>query len=223
MSNTRSTLLLSLFLVALLLLTMTSLYALYLNQRVTTVLGQGDENLEDVTMAAAEVSSYAKRAEGHLLLYLSLHRETDKTKFPQRVASLQEQIALLDHAITNSASRNILDEIKANSRNILSLGEVLIAAHDHSMAASGTFDPAAYGAEIDHLHGRFSSIRRLGVTLVSFEVSRRNDVKLDLLNETEELRFYLLALIVALSGLIAYLGYRLARSVRRLQNSFGEQ
>jgi len=222
-ANTRSTLLLSLFLTALFLLTMTSLWALYLNQQITTVLGQGDEGLEVVVTTATEVSSYAKRAEGHLLLYLSLHRETDKTKFPERVAALHEQITLLDHAITNRDARNILNEIKTNSYDLLRLGEVLIAAHDHSMAANGIFDPAAYSAEIDHLHGRFSSIRRLGVTLVSFEVSRRNDVKLVLLNETEELRFYLLILIVALSGLIAYLGYRLARSVRRLQEGFGEQ
>jgi len=216
-SNTRSTLLLSLFLVALLLLTMTSLYALYINQQVTAAIGQGDEGLEVVTTAAAEVSGYAKRAEGHLLLYLSLHRATDKAKFPQRVASLQEQIALLDHAITNSDSSSILDEIKANSRDLLSLGEALVAAHDQSMAANGTFDPTAYSEEIDSLHKRFSSIRRFGMTLVSFEVSRRNDVKLALMEKTEQLRFYLLTLIVALSGLIAYLGYRLARSVRRLQ------
>ena len=42
--------------------------------------------------AAAEASSYAKRAEGHLFLYLTLENEVDREKFHTRHASLNEQI-----------------------------------------------------------------------------------------------------------------------------------
>lgn len=221
MPQTRSYLVLSGFLISLLLLSVTAFYALYLNQKVAASISMEGETFEVVTTAAAEVSSYAKRAEGHLLLYLSLHRNADRTKFPTRVASLQEKIALLDQTISNSHARTLLDEIKVNSQDVLILGETLIAVHDQAMATAGTFDPATYDRDIDDLHDRFSSIRRLGLTLVAFEVSRQNDVKLAVLEEAEKLKLYLLILIAVLSGVTGCLGYLMARSIRRLQQLLG--
>ena len=87
------------FLLSIILISVIGIYALNTNQQIILLFKRGEKHFRDITTAATEVSSYAKRAEGHLLLYLVLHRKADKNKFPKRIKLLNEQISILDEKL----------------------------------------------------------------------------------------------------------------------------
>ena len=72
-------------------------------------------NLQSRTIAATatEASSFVKRAEGHLMLFLTLGREEDRDKFFKRNNSLGEQIALLDELVKKPEEIELLKIIKS--------------------------------------------------------------------------------------------------------------
>src|SRR5659263_161006 len=82
---------------------------LYANDRIVSSYEIGEEHFGSILEASNEVSSYAKRAEGHTMLFLTLHNESDRKKAFQRIASLKEQIDILDSRIINPQALDILN------------------------------------------------------------------------------------------------------------------
>ncbi|MBU4138638.1 MAG: MCP four helix bundle domain-containing protein, partial [Euryarchaeota archaeon] len=61
---------------------------IYANKVVVDSFETSEEHFGAVIEASNEVSSSAKRAEAHAMLYLTLNNGSDKTKFFQRIDSL---------------------------------------------------------------------------------------------------------------------------------------
>lgn len=188
-------------------------YALNASEKITKYFEGGVKEFRSIVIAATEASSYAKRAEGHLMLYLALHREADKPKFPKRIASLQEQISILDQRVRNPEARSIFDQISSSAIEILPLGNALIDAHDKAMEKTGEFDIEKYQEKILKLHDIFSATRKYGVELANFNVKLEDNIKLVATTNAKRLRHNLL--IVVIGGVIFALvfGYILFKIV----------
>lgn len=197
------------------------IFALKTNQGIFSALGTGERHFKAVATAATEVASYAKRAEGHLFLYLALHRESDKKKFPERVQSLQSQISILDKSIIVPEAMKILEKIKTNTRDILTVGNALIAVHDKRMAESRHFDMGLHRTAILGIHENFSAVRRRGVELAAMEIQLEADLKSGIFGRASRLRVYTLLVILLASGVTLYLGHVLSRMIKTLQKEIG--
>jgi len=109
-------------------------------------------NRQAAITAGTHASSYAKRTESHLLLYLTLHDPLDREKFFQRHASLVEQLAVVKERVKEEEGRRILAEIEARAARLLSSGNALLSARDAEAARSGGFEPARQGELIREFH-----------------------------------------------------------------------
>lgn len=211
------------FIVSIGLISIIGIYALNVNRRILKSTQEEERSFKTITSAAAEVSSYAKRAEGHLFLYLALHRKTDGEKFPKRIKSLQKQISILEKNTKNIDARIILEKIKKNTAEILPNGNKLIAYHDKAMETIGKFEMEKHREEIFKLHNKFSAIRRIGVSLVALEVQLENDLKAEILINANRLQSYMVFLIIMTSIFVLYFGYLLIKNVRSLNEEIAKR
>lgn len=211
------------FLLSIGLITISGFYALTVNRQVLISTKEDEGRYKILTTAAAEVSSYAKRAEGHLFLYLALHRKVDGEKFPKRIKSLNEQISVLDENINNPDARIILEKIKENAANTLPTGNKLIVYHDKAMETAGKFELAKHRETIFDLHEKFSAIRRLGVSLVAHEAQIENDLKAAILKNSKRLHSHMIFLISATSIFALFLGYLLIKMVCSLDKEIAKR
>ena len=81
----------------------------------TQLLTDSFQNLKDYEQTvkiASEASSYAKRTEGHLFLYLTLGNESDLEKFWNRHNSLEEQIRFLENSSQSFAINELVNDLK---------------------------------------------------------------------------------------------------------------
>lgn len=177
---------------------------------------EGEGHFKVLTTAAAEVASYAKRASGHLFLYLALHRKADGEKFPKRIESLHEQISILDRNVNNIHARKILEEIKKNAEETLHSGNKLIEYHNKAIDTIGKFEMEKHREVLFELHDKFSAIRRLGVSLVALEVQLENDLKAAIFDNSKRLQSYLIIVISGTSIFALFLGSLLIKILRSL-------
>lgn len=162
------------FFVVSLLVGLVGYIGLYANNHVVTSFEKGEVHLESILQASNEVSSYSKRAQGHTMLYLTLNNETDKKKSTERVASLREQIAIMDGKIQNPEALKILNDTKAKTNEMQSIIESLIKIHD-SEIETGTFDLKNHETLIRELDNVSSKIRQNGLDLAKIEVELQNE------------------------------------------------
>jgi signal transduction histidine kinase len=120
---------------------------------------------------AAEASSYAKRAEGHLLLYLTLGNSIDEEKFFARHASLEEQVTILENEIESLEGLEQVNSLKSFSADILEYGSQLLEIYNENPAA---FDFEDHDELIINFHDSSSGARRTGVAIVDLETSGLN-------------------------------------------------
>ncbi|MFC1884907.1 hypothetical protein ACFL2O_09055 [Thermodesulfobacteriota bacterium] len=198
-------------------------YALSASQQILVSFEQGEKHFKDITTAATEVSSYAKKAEGHLFLYLVLHRKTDKERFPERIASLHGQISILDAKIKNPEAEAILKKIKKNTGGLLPAGNALISDHDKTLKKGGEFNLDAYWEEIFKLHENFLAVRKNAVELAEFEIRSEDKLKSSIFENTARLRLFLLLLIILITGFTLYLGYVLNRMITTLNKEIASR
>jgi hypothetical protein len=95
------------------LIIMMGVYTIYSTASMLKTLESGGVQYRTITQAANEASSYAKRTQGHLMLYLALGDQVDKDKFYARHAALLEQVSILQSAIMDPDDKGLLDSISA--------------------------------------------------------------------------------------------------------------
>lgn len=200
-------------LAAVALLVAMGLYSMKASEQLLKSFEQEEKHVKAAVEAAAEISSYAKRAEGHLMLYLALHRTADREKYPKRIESLQKNIAILDRALKHFGARGLLNRIKARSADCLSVGNGLIAHHDTAMAQTGAFDMTAHRETIFRLHEKFSGIRRLGVEMVALLVNAEEDLKASIYRKAVRLRHHMFVFVALAAGILLYTGYVLSKTI----------
>jgi len=121
----------------------------------------GEKSLRIRANAGAEISSYAKRAEGHAMLFMMLKSENDKDKFPARIKSLEQQIDLFRRASNDTAELAIISNIEKNTALLKSAGMVLIETFD----SDKKLGLGEYKDQIRKFHELAAQIRKLGVNL----------------------------------------------------------
>jgi uncharacterized small protein (DUF1192 family) len=204
------------FLVSVVIMVAIGLLSLRLTNRLLESYDRQEHGFQVIATAATEVSSYAKRAEGHLFLYLALHRIEDKAKFPQRVASLHAQITILDQKLKLAKTRSLLTQIITHSADILAIGNALITEHDLAMKTSGRFDLELHKEAIFLLHEKFSGIRRQGVKLAAVIFEEEHTLKAALYDDAMRLRFFMILFFVTAAAITIYSVHALSQTIATL-------
>lgn len=148
---------------------------LYNDNKIVSSFESGDEHFGPIIEASGEVSSYAKRAEGHALLFLTLHNESDRQKFYMRIASLREQNSIINARVRNPQARKILDDIKYQTDELQSIGESLFQAYDYETYTTGNFEAKNHEELIQKLDNAAAEIRNDGLELAKIEVAMKTE------------------------------------------------
>ncbi len=163
--------LVAVFIVVSLLVGLVGFLGLYANNQIVNSFESGKEHFGSIIEASNEVSSHAKRAEGHLMLYLTLHNESDKQKFFSRLSSLREQNSIMDEKVKDPEARKILEDINSKTDELQSTGESLVQAYDNEIRTTGRFELENHQELIRHLDDTAAEIRQDGLNLIKIEVS----------------------------------------------------
>lgn len=163
------------FLAISLLVGIVGMIGLYANNEVVESFEVGDTHFDTIISAANEVSSFAKRAEGHAMLYITLHNETDRVKTLQRIASLREQIAILDASVGNPNARIILNDTLATTNELEFIIESLFTAYDIEMETTGQFKLENHEELIRKLNDAGGNVRKSGIKLTLIELKLQNE------------------------------------------------
>ncbi|MCK5661508.1 MAG: MCP four helix bundle domain-containing protein, partial [Methanosarcinales archaeon] len=143
---------------------------LYANNEVVKSFESGTEHFGSIINAGNEVSSFAKRTQGHTMLYITLHNESDREKALQRIASLREQIAILDARVKDPNARKILSNTITTTDELELIVGSLFAAYDTEMETTGQFKLEDHEELVRELNDAGSSIRRSGLELTNIEL-----------------------------------------------------
>ncbi len=149
---------------------------IYTNKLVVNSFETGEEHFVAIIEASNEVSSYAKRAEGHAMLYITLCNKSDKQKFSQRISSLRNQIAIIETNVTDPKAKNITAEMKDKTDELQSLGESLFKLHDNEMNSTGMFEAKNHEKSIRRLDDVAAGIRQDGLDLAKLELDLQQSV-----------------------------------------------
>lgn len=84
--------------------------------------------------STANIASYVKRAEGHMMLYLILKNDVDKTKFFDRYTSLKEQIQILQSTARSQNDFELIEVIQSSSDELLIYADMIL---EHSNSHDG--------------------------------------------------------------------------------------
>lgn len=163
------------FLAISLLVGIVGIIGLYANNEVVESFEAGDAHFDTIISAANEVSSFAKRAEGHAMLYITLHNEIDRVKTFQRIASLREQIAILDASVGNPNARIILNDTLSTTNELEFIIESLFTAYDLEMETTGQFKLENHEELIYQLNNAGGSVRKSGIKLTQIELELQNE------------------------------------------------
>ncbi len=164
-------------------------------------------NRQEAITASTELSSHAKRASGHMFLYLTLHDKIDKEKFFDRCAALKTHVAILRQREAGGPGEKILVQVEADTREFEQVGKALIGLHDSDLTATGQFVPAGREGLMRKLHELANKNQLAGRTLARLNVDREMSRKADAIENASAVRRNIL-LVMAAAGLFAlFLGY----------------
>jgi|GEM_PF-1914137 len=162
------------FIIISLLVGLVGIIGLYANNRVVTSYEIGEEHFGSIIEASNEVSSYAKRAEGHTFLFLTLHNETDRKKLFQRIASLREQTAIMEGRVKNPDAIKIINDTKSRTDELQSITDSLFKLYDNEIKTTGEFDFKKHEELIRKLDDVSAAIRKNGLELGKIEIDLQN-------------------------------------------------
>ena len=172
-------------------------------------------NRQEAITASTEISSLVKRAEGHLMLYLTIHDESDRDKFLRRYASLREYISILDLRVKDPETRKLLNRIKANSEKILPIGNALIYRHDHDMKAWGNFQTEQRSELLRMFSKTVSTVREDGLELAKINIQLESQKKEGTINQAKNLQRIILGIIISSVFISLLLVYILSKTISK--------
>jgi len=74
------------------------------------------------------------------MLFLTLHNESDRMKAFERIASLREQIAIMEARVKNPDAIKIINNTKSMTDDLQSTVESLFKLHEIEFEKTGAFD-----------------------------------------------------------------------------------
>lgn len=143
-------------------------------------------HIERITYSNS-ISSYTKRAEGHLLLFLMLQDHSDREKFFKRVKKLKENIDGLEPLLLRTEMKSLSVELNNNLKMLTSFAEEIFTQYDNTESQKYHMFFKKNEKLIHDLHSVSSNIRKLGVKVVNFsalslenykqEINNKNSIK----------------------------------------------
>ena len=176
-------------------------------------------NKQETITASTEVSSYAKRLEEHLVLYLMLHNGLEKFKFFRLQGSLQERIQTLNERIKHPEALLLLEKIRVFEKDLYKFGKQLVEAHDRDMALDGGFSLKNYRDLLSNFDRSVAGVRRIAVQLAEFEVGLESQLRVKTLKDAEDLQRNILILMVGVFSVALSLGHIMSRTLANDINS----
>jgi len=119
-------------------------------------------NKQTAITAATLVSSFAKRAEGHVMVYLALQNPEEREIFRERHAALKEQVAILEERVEDEEGKAILSDIRAGAERLLQAGNGLLASLDRDIRTTGRVNPKDHQDQIREVHRAASEVQASG-------------------------------------------------------------
>ena len=175
------------FIIISLLVGLVGIIGLYANNRVVTSYEIGEERFGSIIEASNEVSSYAKRAEGHMFLFLTLHNESDRKKLFQRIASLREQTAIMEGKVKNPDAIKIISDTKSKTDELQSIADSLFKLYDNEIKTTEEFDFKNHEELIRKLDDVSAAIRENGLELGKIEIDLQSKHNLQAKQEASSL------------------------------------
>ncbi len=175
----------------LLTLILSSYYGAYQLSRSIT---NSNKHLETITLAN-DISSFVKRAEGHLFLYLTLGNKSDRDKFFSRIDSLKINLSKLK---TNNKFDVYSSREAANE--MLYLGMGLIDYKDKSISNNSDFLFESHKENLILFHRLSSEIRVAGVDLINQTTTHLNKSSEAILEQSK-----IIYILLLLSGVTCLL------------------
>jgi len=117
-------------------------------------------NRQKSITSATEAGSYAKRAEGHLILFLTLNAPKDREKFFKRHTSLIKKIKQLKQLTSHPTAKETTSKMEADAEKILRIGTELVNAYDGDIKFKGKFESAQYKKLILDLNSTSSLLQK---------------------------------------------------------------
>jgi len=196
-----------------LILFMSIIFLIYVSlYRYSSSYSELNEIYVPFTGAAIEISSYSKRAEGHLILYLILHNEVDREKFFNRIESLKDEISTVRPLATDQRDIETIDTIYSETENILKYGNELLVEYDKD---GTSFDPKEHEELIRKFHDTTSSVREKGVELSSFKSYSVNNKAKNVESDTRNIENVLLIFSVFVMFLSLIISFSLSHSITK--------
>lgn len=196
-----------------LLIVITGYISFTINNTIITSYESYELHFGTIIEASNEVSSYAKRAQGHAMLYLTLNNASDKQKFYMRIASLREQTSIIENKVTNATAISILSDIRTKTDELQSTGEALFKLHDDKMNSTGVFEFTEHEASIRKLDTIGAQIRKDGVDLVALEVELRDELNKKIKNDVNNINNANLAIISLILIISVIIGLGISRNI----------
>jgi diguanylate cyclase (GGDEF)-like protein len=175
----------------LLILLLSSYYGAY---QLSKSITNSNKHLETITIAN-NISSFVKRAEGHLFLYLTLGNKSDRDKFFSRIDSLKVNLSKL------KGDTNFDADTKLDSANeIFYLGIGLIDYKDKSISNNADFLFESHKEKLLLFHRLSSEIRVTGVNLTNQTTTQLNKSSETILEQSK-----IIYILLLLSGVTCLL------------------
>lgn len=189
------------FLFVTFLVSLVGFIGLYANNQIVFSYNEGNKFFEPILTASNEASSFAKRAQGHTFLYLTLNNRTDRNKVYNRLKSLREQIAIMDARIKNPEAKALLNNSKLKTDEMQYVIEELFRSYDNEINETGSFNFTRHEALFRKLDDLSSELRRNGLELGQIEIRLRQEH--DAASEQKAFYLHNIILIINIIALIS--------------------
>jgi len=172
-------------------------------------------NRQKAITSATEAGSYAKRAEGHFLLYLTLNDTVDKDKFFKRHASLKKSIKTLRQLTSYPEALETISQMEITAEKILQAGRTLIKVYDDDSKTSHGFQIQKHSENIARLSSAASLLQRDSYKVVlhnfDWEINKTKSSRM----LADSIQAKIIALVILCIFFASLFGYLLYRPITR--------
>jgi PAS domain S-box-containing protein len=171
-------------------------------------------NKQEAISSSNEISSYIKRAEGNLMIYLFLGDRKEREKFFKMNASMIGEIRNLQHRMTSPTEKKLIRKLKESSSLFRKTGSTIIKKYE-SEKRKRNFSIAGYRKLIRDLNVHAESVREKAVKITNLKAAQEDDLKNMILEKARSFK-HTLSVVIILSILIASVfGYVIIRSMSK--------
>ena len=164
---------------------------------------------------ASEISSYAARANGHLMLYLLLHDEIDREKYHTRYGSMWERIKTLQNMENLELASNYLPTIVQSANQLSKQASDLLRAYDNAWQQDRSFNYMEHHKSLLQLQENTNTIKQHAIAFAQVYTDWEVDSALNIANSADQIRTNIIVLSLVSMLLAMIFGYGLSLSISR--------